>query len=133
MKATCQLTLTVITFAGTLASISAPAYAQEITPENKQVAPASSDKASTPAASDIANKNTGYDAAVTAPNTAPVAKTAKDTSGVTTVDGQRIELYLGREMRVFGDAELHRGEDYVKGDRIDLNTQNDELHATGNV
>lgn len=133
MKATCQLTLIVITFAGTLFSISVPVSAEEIAPENKQVAPAASDKTSTPAVSDITKTNSGSDTGNTTPNTLPVAKTAKDTSGVTTVDGQRIELYLGREMRVFGDAELHRGEDYVKGDRIDLNTQNDELHATGNV
>jgi LPS-assembly protein len=53
--------------------------------------------------------------------------------GVTTIDANRMEIYLGREMRAFGDAEIHRDGDYVKGDRIDLNTLNDELHAIGNV
>jgi len=53
--------------------------------------------------------------------------------GATTIDANRMEIYLGREMRAFGDAEMHQGGDYVKGDRIDLNTLNDELHATGNV
>ncbi len=55
------------------------------------------------------------------------------TLGVTTIEGNRMEIYLGREMRVFGDAEIQRDGDYVKGDRIDVDTLNDELHATGNV
>ncbi|HEY8084660.1 MAG TPA: LptA/OstA family protein, partial [Methylophilaceae bacterium] len=130
MKATCHITLIVITFAG----ISAPVYAEEIATENNKVAPVVTDKASTPAIADVTNKQTSSDASTTttAAKTTP-PKPPKDTSGITTVDGQRMEIYLGREMRVFGDAEMHRGDDYVKGDRIDLNTQNDELHATGNV
>ncbi|HEY7987197.1 MAG TPA: LPS-assembly protein LptD [Methylophilaceae bacterium] len=127
MKATCHITLIIITFAG----ISAPVYAEEITPDNTKISPVVGDKATTPVISDISHKNA--DSSATTTNTPPPVKAAKDTSGVTTVDGQRMEIYLGREMRVFGDAELHRGEDYVKGDRIDMNTQNDELHATGNV
>lgn len=61
------------------------------------------------------------------------APVAEDALGVTTIDADRMEIYLGREMRAFGNAEIHRDGNYVKGDRIDINTLNDELHATGNV
>ncbi len=53
--------------------------------------------------------------------------------GATTIIGQSMEMYLGREMRVFGDAELHKDGNYIKGDRIFINTVNDEIHAVGNV
>lgn len=53
--------------------------------------------------------------------------------GVTTVIGQSMEMYLGREMRVFGNAEIHKDGDYIKGERIFLNSVNDEIHAVGNV
>lgn len=53
--------------------------------------------------------------------------------GVTTVIGQSMEMYLGREMRVFGNAEIHKDGDYIKGDRIFLNSVSDEIHAVGNV
>jgi LPS-assembly protein len=53
--------------------------------------------------------------------------------GTTTIDGQRMEIYLGREMRIFGDAEIHQDGNYIKGDQIFINTLNDEIHATGNV
>ncbi len=53
--------------------------------------------------------------------------------GVTTIDAMRLEIYLDREMRAFGDAEIQRDGQYITGDRIDLNTVNNEIHATGNV
>lgn len=65
------------------------------------------------------------------PDSNPPASAAAP--GVTIIDGQRMEIYLGREMRVFGDAEFHRDDDYIRADRIDMNTLNDELHATGHV
>jgi len=51
----------------------------------------------------------------------------------TTIDAQRLEVYLDREMRAFGDAEIRRDGRVISGDRIDYNTINDEVHATGNV
>jgi len=51
----------------------------------------------------------------------------------TTIDAQRLEIYLDREMRAFGDAEIHSNGQIIKGDRIDFNPINHELHATGNV
>lgn len=51
----------------------------------------------------------------------------------TTIDAQRLEVYLDREMRAFGDAEIHRDGQVISGDRIDYNTINHEIHATGNV
>lgn len=53
--------------------------------------------------------------------------------GTTTIDALRMEIYLGREMRAFGDAEIHQDGNYIKGDQIFINTQNDEIHAVGNV
>lgn len=53
--------------------------------------------------------------------------------GVTTLIGQSMEMYLGREMRVFGNAEIHKDGDYIKGDRIFLNSVDEEIHAVGNV
>lgn len=57
----------------------------------------------------------------------------KADAGATTIDAQRIEMYLDREMRAFGDAEIHSDGQVIKGDRIDYNPINRELHATGNV
>lgn len=54
-------------------------------------------------------------------------------AGATTIDAQRLEMYLDREMRAFGDAEIHSDGQVIKGDRIDFNPINRELHATGNV
>ncbi len=51
----------------------------------------------------------------------------------TTIDAQRLEIYLDREMRAFGDAEIHSDGQVIKGDRIDYNPINHEIHATGNV
>lgn len=53
--------------------------------------------------------------------------------GTTTIDAQRMEIYLGHEMRAFGDAEIHQDGNYIKGDQIFINTLNDEIHAIGNV
>lgn len=54
-------------------------------------------------------------------------------ASATTIDAQHLEMYLDREMRAFGDAEIHSNGQVIKGDRIDYNPINQELHATGNV
>jgi LPS-assembly protein len=58
---------------------------------------------------------------------------AVENSSATVIDAQRLEIYLDREMRAFGDAEINRDGQYISGDRIDLNTTNNEVHAIGNV
>ncbi len=55
------------------------------------------------------------------------------TADSTTIEAQRLEVYLDREMRAFGDAEMHANGQVITGDRIDYNPINRELHATGNV
>lgn len=57
----------------------------------------------------------------------------KSQSEPTTIDAQRLEIYLDREMRAFGDAEIHSDGQIITGDRIDFNAISRELHATGNV
>jgi len=56
-----------------------------------------------------------------------------DDSAATSIEAQRLEIYLDREMRAFGDAEIHSDGQVITGDRIDYNPINSELHATGNV
>jgi LPS-assembly protein len=63
---------------------------------------------------------------------AHAAETTPD-KGTTAVDAMRLEIYMGREMRAFGDAEISKDGQYIKGDRIFVNTINDEIHAVGNV
>lgn len=53
--------------------------------------------------------------------------------GTTTMVAQHMEIYLGREMRAFGDAEMHQDGNYIKADQLFLNTQRNEIHAIGNV
>lgn len=73
----------------------------------------------------------GGNGSATAENDAPVAENAPPDS--TIIDAQRLEIYLDREMRAFGDAEIRRNDQMISGDRIDYNIINHEIHATGNV
>ena len=57
---------------------------------------------------------------------------AASTDGIT-IEGDKLELHLDREMRSIGNASIHRGKQDVYGDIIDYNVENDELHVTGNV
>ncbi|MBA3696114.1 MAG: LPS assembly protein LptD [Methylotenera sp.] len=50
-----------------------------------------------------------------------------------TIEGDKLELHLDRQMRSIGNASIHRGKQDVYGDIIDYNVENDELHVTGNV
>lgn len=53
--------------------------------------------------------------------------------GRTTIDAQRLEIYLDRKMHAIGDAEMHRDGQAIFGDRIDYNMLNEELHVIGNT
>lgn len=50
-----------------------------------------------------------------------------------TIEGDKLELHLDREMRSIGNASIRRGKQQVFGDVIDYNVENDELHVVGNV
>jgi LPS-assembly protein len=50
-----------------------------------------------------------------------------------TIEGDKLELHLDRQMRSIGNASIHRGKQDVYGDIIDYNVENDELHVNGNV
>lgn len=50
-----------------------------------------------------------------------------------TIEGDKLELHLDREMRSIGNASIHKGKQDVFGDVIDYNVENDELHVVGNV
>lgn len=53
--------------------------------------------------------------------------------GTTTVDAQRLEVFLDRKMSAIGDAELHRDGQAIFGDRIDYDMLDEELHVVGNT
>ena len=74
-----------------------------------------------------------FGAVVHAETSSPVVNQQTLDNGTTTIDAQRLEMYLDREMRAFGDAEVSRDGKVVKGDRIDYNVVSHEIHATGNV
>ena len=50
-----------------------------------------------------------------------------------TIDTQRLEIQLDRELHAIGDAELHHGNQSISADRIDFDQINNELHAIGNT
>lgn len=70
----------------------------------------------------------------------PVQAVENDASGATetasldeiTIDAQRLEVYLDRKMSAIGNAEVHRGDQALYGDRIDYDMINEELHVSGN-
>ncbi|HQR51117.1 MAG TPA: LPS assembly protein LptD, partial [Methylophilaceae bacterium] len=49
-----------------------------------------------------------------------------------TIDAQRLEVYLDRKMSAIGNAEVHRSDQVLYGDRIDYDMINEELHVSGN-
>ena len=55
------------------------------------------------------------------------------TKGATTIEAERLEIFLDRKMRAIGDAEMHQDDKAIFGDRIDYDTLNQELHVTGNT
>ncbi|MBU3737047.1 MAG: LPS-assembly protein LptD, partial [Methylobacterium sp.] len=53
--------------------------------------------------------------------------------GATTIEGNRLEIYLDRTMHAIGDAEMVQGGQTIYGDRIDYDVLNQELHVKGNA
>lgn len=49
------------------------------------------------------------------------------------IDGDKLELQLDRKMRAFGNASIHRDSQHIFAEMLEYDSQNDELHAKGNV
>jgi len=63
-----------------------------------------------------------------------VVVAAETSSGTpTTIDAQRLEIRMDRELHAIGDAELHQDKQTIFGDRIDYDMQTHKLHAVGNA
>ncbi len=66
-----------------------------------------------------------------------IAHAESDDSAITAdavvINGDKLELHIDRNMRAIGNASISRGKQTILGDVIDYDTQNDTLHATGNV
>lgn len=49
------------------------------------------------------------------------------------IEGDKLDLYLDRKMRVSGNAEISKGDQHIYGDNIEYDVQNDELKVNGNA
>lgn len=54
-------------------------------------------------------------------------------SGGMVIEGDKMHIYLDRQMRAIGHAAIHDEKRDIYGDNIDYDVQNDELHVTGNA
>ncbi|MES2012582.1 MAG: LPS-assembly protein LptD [Pseudomonadota bacterium] len=50
-----------------------------------------------------------------------------------TIEGDKLELHLDRQMRAIGNASISQNEQTILGDEIDYDVQNDQLHVIGNA
>lgn len=55
------------------------------------------------------------------------------TPGAMVIDAQQLEIFVDKQMRAVGDAEMRQDDKAVFGDRIDYNELNQELHVVGNT
>lgn len=53
--------------------------------------------------------------------------------GAIQIEGDKLDLYLDRTMRVSGNAKISKGDQHIYGDNIEYDVQNDELKVNGNV
>ena len=53
--------------------------------------------------------------------------------GVMVIDAQQLEVFVDKQMRAVGDAEMRQDDKAIFGDRIDYNELNQELHVVGNT
>ncbi len=54
-------------------------------------------------------------------------------AGAIQIEGDKLDLYLDRKMRVSGNAKISKGDQHIYGDSIEYDVQNDELKVNGNV
>jgi LPS-assembly protein len=66
---------------------------------------------------------------------AKVSDTATSTAlpGAIEIEGDKLDLYLDRKMRAFGNAVISKGVQKIYGDNIEYDVQNDELKVNGNA
>ncbi|OIR04596.1 LPS-assembly protein LptD precursor [mine drainage metagenome] len=50
-----------------------------------------------------------------------------------TIEGNKLEMHLDRDMRAIGNASISRNKQTILGDEIDYDVQNDQLHVVGNT
>lgn len=50
-----------------------------------------------------------------------------------TIEGDKLELHIDREMRALGNASISRNNQTILGDEINYDVQNDQLHVLGNA
>lgn len=53
--------------------------------------------------------------------------------GSIVIEGDRMDFYLERKMRAFGNASIKKEDQTIYGDRIEYDVLNDELHVVGNT
>ena len=54
-------------------------------------------------------------------------------SGAVAIEGERMQIYLGRKLKSIGDASLLTDKEHIYGDRIEYDMQNQELHVIGDA
>ncbi len=72
------------------------------------------------------------DAIQTPETTQPLAETSAQ-PGTIEIEGDKMDLYLDREMRASGNASITKGNQKIYGDSIQYNVQDDELKVDGNA
>lgn len=55
------------------------------------------------------------------------------TSGAVAIEGERLQIYLGRKLKSIGNAALITNSERIYGDRIEYDMQNQELHVIGHT
>ena len=71
------------------------------------------------------------ESAASSPAATP-AETGLAPGGVA-IEGERMQIYLGRKLKSIGDASLLTDKEHIYGDRIEYDMQNQELHVIGDV
>jgi LPS-assembly protein len=64
------------------------------------------------------------------------AATSADTdlaAGGVAIEGERMQIYLGRKLKSIGNASLVTDKEHIYGDRIEYDMQNQELHVIGDA
>ena len=83
----------------------------------------------------LACLSTGWAHAEEIPIAGPAAMPSNDelTSGAVAIEGERLQIYLGRKLKSIGNAALITNSERIYGDRIEYDMQNQELHVIGHT
>lgn len=63
----------------------------------------------------------------------PMAEEAQPAAGIIVIEGDKMDFYLERKMRSFGNASIKKEGQAIYGDKIEYDVLNDELHVVGNT